>query len=135
MTSLLARSFTLAVLGISAALVPLTVQAQVGAAVRPDSVAVRAVDVPRFVRDIVVDSLSVAGPRIVRAGAVPVVLRSVPASPQRSSAHVGAGSNVALMGVGLAGVVIGILVGGDGGAMISIGGGALGLYGLFRYLR
>jgi hypothetical protein len=39
------------------------------------------------------------------------------------------------MGVGVAGVVIGLLVGGDGGAAIAIGGGALGLFGLFRYLR
>jgi hypothetical protein len=39
------------------------------------------------------------------------------------------------MGVGAAAIVIGLLVGGDGGAMISIGGGVLGLYGLFRYLR
>jgi hypothetical protein len=40
-----------------------------------------------------------------------------------------------MMGVGVAGVVIGSMVGGNGGAMIAIGGGVIGLIGLFRYLR
>ena len=45
------------------------------------------------------------------------------------------GSDVALMGVGAAAVVVGLLVGGDGGAAVAIGGGAIGLVGLYRYLR
>jgi len=32
-------------------------------------------------------------------------------------------------------VVVGLLVGGDGGAAVAIGGGVLGLVGLYRYLR
>jgi hypothetical protein len=135
MTTLFARSVAFVVLGISAALVPPTeLQAQAGTGI-PDSV-VRIVQDTLPSRVVTVDSSSALGPRIVRAGATaPVVFSPVLASPQGSSAHVGAGSNVALMGVGAAAIVIGLLVGGDGGAMISIGGGVLGLYGLFRYLR
>ena len=135
MTSFFARSFALVVLGLSAALVPPTLQAQAGTGI-PDSVVVRIVQdtLPSHVAT--GDSSSALGPRIVRAGATaPIVFSPVAASPQGRSAHVGAGTNVALMGVGAAAIVIGILVGGDGGAMISIGGGVLGLYGLFRYLR
>jgi hypothetical protein len=136
MTTLFARSFALVVLGISAALIPPTLlQAQVGTGI-PDSLVLRLVEDTLSSRVATVDSSSALGPRIARAGATaPRVFPSVLASPQERSAHVGAGSNVALMGVGAAAVVIGLLVGGDGGAMISIGGGVLGLYGLFRYLR
>jgi hypothetical protein len=136
MISLLARSFALVILEISAALAPPTLlQAQAGTGIA-DSVVVRVVQDPLLSRVATGDSSSALGPRIVRAAATaPIVLSPVVASPQGSSAHVGAGTNVALMGVGAAAIVIGLLVGGDGGAMISIGGGVLGLYGLFRYLR
>jgi hypothetical protein len=136
MTFLFARSIALVVLGISAALAPPTrLQAQAGAGIR-DSAVVRIVADTLPPRVGTTDSSSALGPRIVRAGVTaPIVLSSVLATPQARSAHVGAGSNVALMGVGAAAVVIGLLVGGDGGAMISIGGGVVGLYGLFRYLR
>lgn len=46
-----------------------------------------------------------------------------------------AGPDVALMGVGAAAVIVGLLIGGDGGTALAIGGGALGLVGLYRYLR
>jgi len=136
MTSVFARSFALVFLGISAALVPPTLlQAQAGTGI-PDSVVLRIVQDTLPSRVATVDSSSALGPRVVRAGVTaPIVFSPVSGSPQGSSAHVGAGTNVALMGVGAAAVVIGLLVGGDGGAMISIGGGVLGLYGLFRYLR
>jgi hypothetical protein len=54
---------------------------------------------------------------------------------QGQGGHIGAGPNLALMGTGGAGVVIGLLVGGGGGAAIAVGGGILGLVGLYRYLR
>lgn len=136
MSSLFARSFALVVIGLGSALAASSLQAQVGTAMSPDSLAVTAVAVTQPSRGTNVDSLS-AGPRIVSAGiALPRVVRSSPELAQgSSSAHVGAGSNVALMGVGAAGIIIGSLVGGDGGTAISIGGGVIGLYGLFRYLR
>ncbi len=48
---------------------------------------------------------------------------------QRSS------QNVALMIVGGAGLLVGAVIGGDEGTIIMIAGGAIGLLGLYRYLR
>ena len=45
------------------------------------------------------------------------------------------GPNLALVGVGAAAVVVGLLIGGDGGHAVALGGGVLGLIGLYRYLR
>jgi len=39
------------------------------------------------------------------------------------------------MAVGGAALVTGLIIGGDGGLVIAAAGGAVGLYGLFRYLR
>lgn len=45
------------------------------------------------------------------------------------------GSNVALMIVGGAGLIVGAVVGGTAGTIIMIGGGVIGLVGLYRYLQ
>ncbi len=42
--------------------------------------------------------------------------------------------NVALMGVGGAGLLVGAIIGGDAGTVIMIAGGGVGLLGLWRYL-
>jgi hypothetical protein len=76
-----------------------------------------------------------AGPRVVRAGFVPASSTTALAQGSSGSQGLGAGSNVALMGVGAAGILVGSLVGGDGGTMISIGGGVIFFVGLFRWLR
>ena len=134
MTSLRLRSFAMAVLTLGAATIPSSVDAQVRPAGARDS-SIRRPEISMTATTARVDSL-VAGPRIVRAGVnAPSagLPRVVPL--QSSDAHLGAGRNVAMMGVGIAGVVIGSMVGGDGGTMIAIGGGVLGLVGLFRYLR
>lgn len=52
-----------------------------------------------------------------------------------SDDNVNAGPNLALMGAGAAGIVIGLLIGGDGGTALAVGGGVVGLVGLYRYLR
>lgn len=44
-------------------------------------------------------------------------------------------SNVAMMIVGGAMMIVGSLVDGDTGTIIMVGGGAIGLVGLYRYLR
>jgi hypothetical protein len=44
-------------------------------------------------------------------------------------------ANVALMIVGGAALVLGAVIGGDEGTIIMIGGGGVGLLGLYRYLR
>lgn len=46
-----------------------------------------------------------------------------------------AGPNVALMAVGGAALVTGLLIGGDAGTAVAITGGAIGLVGLYRFLR
>jgi hypothetical protein len=76
-----------------------------------------------------------AGPRIAPAGvtrlAAPIDLARSP----RENDGVHAGSDLAMMGVGGAAVVIGLLVGGDVGTVVAISGGVFGLIGLYRYLR
>ncbi len=57
-----------------------------------------------------------------------------PLVPQEGS-HIGAGTNLALMGAGAAAVIVGLMIGGDGGTIVAISGGILGLVGLFRYIR
>lgn len=76
-----------------------------------------------------------AGPRATssRLGELVKANAAEPAAPKKG--EVGAGSNVALMAVGAAAVLIGLLIGGDSGSFVAIGGGVLGLYGLFRYMR
>lgn len=84
-------------------------------------------------RNVAAPTVSAAGPRIVHAGYSPVASRPLPTPVQDEG--VNAGSNVAMMGVGLAAIVVGSMVGGDGGTIIAISGGVIGLVGLFRYLR
>lgn len=136
MSTPFARSFALVVISISSALAASSLQAQVSTAVRPDSGDVRTAEAAPSLRASSVDSLPAAGPRVVRAGInTPVAIRSGVASPQGSEDNVAVGRNVAMMGVGVAAIVVGSLIGGDGGTIIAIGGGVIGLIGLYRYLR
>ncbi len=134
-----ARSFSfVAALFVSAVFLPSSLNAQQGAPVDRDSIAVGAGDIRMPMPGMIVDSAHAAGPRVVRAGiTMPVVERLPGVAPSQSGgeAHVGAGSNVAMMGVGAAAIVVGSMIGGDGGTIIAIGGGVIGLIGLFRYLR
>jgi hypothetical protein len=58
----------------------------------------------------------------------PLVIAPLPAQGNQRT-------NVALMIVGGAGLVVGSLIHGDTGTVIMVGGGVVGLIGLFRYLR
>lgn len=77
-----------------------------------------------------------AGPSISaeRAGIAPSATPTKTPSALKSD-HMGAGENTALMVVGGAALVAGLLIGGNGGAAIAIGGAVIGLYGLFNYLK
>jgi hypothetical protein len=57
------------------------------------------------------------------------------AAPTPPSAGGVVGPNLALVGVGAAAVVVGLLIGGDGGSAVAIGGAVVGLVGLYRYMR
>ena len=58
----------------------------------------------------------------------PAAMTPLPAQGSQSA-------NVALMIVGGAGLVIGSIIGGDTGTIVMVGGGVVGLIGLYRYLR
>ncbi len=60
---------------------------------------------------------------------------SAPVLPPQGGRHMGAGSNVALMGAGAAAVIVGLMIGGNGGTLVAISGGVIGLVGLFRFIR
>jgi hypothetical protein len=137
MSQLTRLSSLAAALFVSAVLLPSSLKAQQVATTDRDTT-VSSANVPMPASGVGVESRPTAGPRAVRAGiTLPAVVREPGvASPQSGGgAHVGAGSNVAMMGVGAAGIVVGSMIGGNGGTMIAIGGGVIGLIGLFRYLR
>jgi hypothetical protein len=58
-----------------------------------------------------------------------------PAAIAPLPAQGGQSANVALMVVGGAALVIGSVIHGDTGTIVMVGGGVIGLIGLFRYLR
>lgn len=74
------------------------------------------------------------GPRVVQAGILTHERVGAPLVPQPRD-QVRAGSNLALMGVGVTALILGLVIGDDAGTVIAIGGGAIGLVGLYRYLR
>ena len=77
-----------------------------------------------------------SGPRIAPVGLQVDRTTSLPAtlpSPRDPGANVG--PNLALMGVGAAAVVVGLLIGNDGGNAVAVGGAVIGLIGLYRYMR
>lgn len=77
------------------------------------------------------------GPQQDRAGITRVIETQVSASevtPQPVLRR-NQGSDVALMVVGGAALIAGLVVGGDSGQLIAISGAVIGLVGLFRYVR
>jgi hypothetical protein len=119
-------------------IVPAIMCAQTGAAVTPADAGApftrsgaSSVALPSFT-----NRVPLAGPRIASATSAAIreatsLLPSLP--PADPGARVG--RNLALVGVGAAAVVAGLLVGGDGGHAVAIGGTVVGLIGLYRYLR
>lgn len=83
-----------------------------------------------------VQRVSVSGPRVAPVALVKsswTMPHHAPAIPSDPGANVG--PNLALMGVGAAAVVVGLLIGGDGGHAVAVGGAVIGLVGLYRYMR
>ena len=75
------------------------------------------------------------GPQAVPVALTAYTRADVPTSTPQPDDNASLGPNLALMGAGAAGVVVGLLIGGDGGTAIALGGGVVGLIGLYRYLR
>ena len=85
------------------------------------------------------DAAASLGPTVDRAA---VGARSLPQQPTSldeaetaMQARLGLGQARALMIVGFSAVIIGLLIGDDAGAVIAIAGAAVGLYGLYYYLK
>ena len=131
-----ARLFSLVTaLLVGAVLLPSTLNAQQGMTTdRVTTASGATVQVPSSGGS--VESRRAAGPRVARAGVTTPAREGQPVvAPRQGNDNVNVGPNVAMMAVGAAGIVVGSMVGGDGGTMIAIGGGVIGLIGLFRYLR
>ena len=79
---------------------------------------------------------SASGARIAPSG-VTTKLQMAPVSLEQNSlaAGEGLGRNKAMMGVGVAAVVVGLIIGSDIGMLFVIGGALIGLVGLFRHLQ
>lgn len=77
-----------------------------------------------------------SGPRVATAG-ISNVVQAESGSGESFSMQdsMGNGRNIAMMIVGGAAIVVGGIVGGDGGQIIMISGAVIGLVGLFQYLR
>jgi hypothetical protein len=78
------------------------------------------------------------GPRVATAGVPSAVFASplvLPEALPLQDGYSGRGTSVAMMVVGGAAIVVGSVVGGDGGTIIGVAGAVVGLIGLFRYLR
>ena len=128
----------LAALFVGAAVLPLQLRAQQGATADRENSAAQAATVATPAPVAAAETAPLAGPRAAPAG----ITRPVQANPLgladpqgQQGAHVGAGSNIALMVVGAAAVVIGVAVGGTGGYLIAVGGAVVGLLGLYRYIK
>ena len=82
-----------------------------------------------------VHATSAAGPRIAPAGFTRHTAASVAGPTRPIDSRRGDDANVATMGVGAAAVGLGLIMGGDGGTVVAVTGGVVGLVGLYRYLR
>jgi len=80
-----------------------------------------------------------AGPTVDRAAVGARPISHQPATTDDAEAamqqRLGLGQARALMIVGFAAVVIGLLMDNDPGTLIAVGGAVVGLYGLYHYLR
>jgi hypothetical protein len=90
-------------------------------------------------RSVAPQQQSAAGPTVDRAAVGVRPLDRNPATLDAAEAamqqRLGLGQARALMIVGFAAVVIGLLMDNDPGTLIAVGGAVVGLYGLYHYLR
>jgi hypothetical protein len=73
-----------------------------------------------------------AGPTMDAAS---VAVRHAPVANVAAAPRGGYGQPVALMVVGGAAVLVGLIIGNDVGTVIAVGGAIAGLYGLYQYLQ
>jgi hypothetical protein len=118
---------------IGAAMVPSSAMAQAS-----DSIAIQAtIVVPAAATADTASVTPASGARLAPVGATKK-LQLAPVALETShsmAAGENVGRNKAMMGVGLAAVVVGLLIGSDIGMLFVIGGALVGLVGLFRYMQ
>ena len=126
----------LAALLIGAATFPLSLSAQQGIADDRGSPAPQMLLVPTAASVDTARASSAAGPRIAPAGFTRHVTATLalPARPIEDTSR-GDNTNVAMMGVGAAAVGLGLIIGGQGGTIVTLTGAVVGLVGLYRYLQ
>jgi hypothetical protein len=78
-----------------------------------------------------------AGPTLDRAvvGARPLTQETDPFADPFAQRRAGLGRPAALMVVGFGAMIVGLIIEGDVGTLIAIAGAAIGLYGLYHYLK
>jgi hypothetical protein len=76
-----------------------------------------------------------AGPTVAASRAGVSRTETAASAPAAADARLGAGTNVALMVVGGAALIIGVVISGTAGALIAIAGAAIGLFGLFHFVQ
>jgi len=126
----------LAALFIGSATFPSALSAQQGATGDRDSLAAQMSLNPTSASVDTAHAASAAGPRIAPAGFTRHVAAGL-AGPARPSDDSRRGDNtyVEMMAVGAAVVALGLIIGGQGGTIVAVTGGVVGLFGLYRYLR
>jgi hypothetical protein len=67
--------------------------------------------------------------------AAAVAVRNLSEEAPAQARRAGYGQPMALMVVGGAAVLVGLIIGGGAGAAIAVGGAIAGLYGLYQYLQ
>jgi hypothetical protein len=129
-------AFLLAALVLGAATFPSSLSPQQGATDDRDSLAAQVSLIPTSAPVATDNPASAAGPRNAPAGFTRTVATSLP-GPARpiSDARMGDNANVAMMAIGAAAIGLGLIIGGDGGTVIAVTGGVIGLTALYRYLR
>lgn len=78
-----------------------------------------------------------AGPRVdvERVGIAPAAVAARSEAASATAAAPRLGESVALMAVGGAALVAGLIIGGDAGTVVALGGAVIGLIGLYQYLK
>ena len=122
---------------VGAVAIPSSLRAQQSTVGDPGVIAAQAATTARSTPASEADQTAKPGPRAGSADfAWPVETAPLDyGQPTVQSGGAGAGPNVALMGVGAAAVVVGLMIGGDGGTIVAITGGVIGLVGLYRFLK
>jgi hypothetical protein len=83
-------------------------------------------------------AIAPAGPTLDRAaaGVRPLAQETDPlADPFAQQRRAGLGRPAALMVVGFGAMIVGLIIEGDVGTLVAIAGAAIGLYGLYHYLK